>query len=189
MSANWFVALPVPADGWFARVGDPPSGVRRFHPSDLHLTVAFLGAVDAEAAARAFAVARALPLAPVQASLGAVVPMGGPRHFSALSARLQAGERAIADAIAAVRDGACVAAGARCDVRPVLPHLTVARLGRRATPAERREAVRWAAALDLTGVHVSIARVALYTWARDRASQLFECVADVALGEDPSRRA
>jgi 2'-5' RNA ligase len=50
---NWFIALPVSPLGWFERlVPPPPAGFRAFHPDDLHLTIAFLGAVDDATASR-----------------------------------------------------------------------------------------------------------------------------------------
>ena len=50
MQPNWFIATPIAPGRWFDRVSAPPSGIRRFHPEDLHATVAFLGAVREEAA-------------------------------------------------------------------------------------------------------------------------------------------
>ena len=181
MKPNWFVALPVPPDAWFARVSNPPPGVRLFHPEDLHLTVAFLGGVDEAAARAAFDQARAIPLAARTVRLGEVVPMGNARRPSALSARLHEGNDAVARAITAVRDAVCDAAGAPREQRPALPHLTVARPRRTATYDERKDAVRWAASLDLGAPDVVLDAVALYTWSNERRERLFTIVDRAAL--------
>lgn len=173
MKANWFVALPVPAAGWFERLGEAPPGVRLFHPEDLHLTVAFLGAVSEDAARRGFEQARAFPLAAREITLGPVIPMGNKRRPSALSARLIEGEREVAQAITQVRDAICDAAGAPRELRPALPHLTVARPLRSATYAERTSALAWAASLDLGTPRVSLTCIALFTWSAERRERLF----------------
>lgn len=178
MRANWFIGLPVPGEDWFARVGEPPPCVRLFHPEDLHLTVAFLGAVAEARARRAFARASTLPLAPTQVVLGTVVPMGNPRHPSALSACLVEHEREVAQAIDVVRHAACDEAGARRDERPVLPHLTVARIRRGASRDEQQSAVTWAQGIDLGAPRTWLTQVALYTWSEDRKTRLFR-IADV----------
>lgn len=166
---NWFVAAPVPPDDWFDRlVTLPPSGLRRFHPDDLHLTIAFLGAVGEAAARRAFAALR-WPAGAARVTLGAVVPMGSNRRYSALSALLDDGRQRVEGAIAATRDIVCTAAGARLEHRPAKAHLTLARPHRRATPAERDDGLAWARGLSLAGVGLVLTRVALYTWAEDRA--------------------
>lgn len=181
MSANWFVALPVSAEPWFAQVGDPPAGVRLFHPDDLHLTVAFLGGVGEAAARAAFAAARGFRLATRMITLGPVVPMGNPRRPSALSARLVEGDRDLAAAITDVRDAICDAAEAKRELRPALPHLTIARPRRSATYGERAAAVRWAATLDLGAPRLELSALALYTWSETRSARLFTIVERLAL--------
>ncbi len=183
--ANWFVAIPIEASDWFSRVGEPPPGIRRFAPEDLHLTLAFLGAVGEDAARAAFERARAIPLAPCEVQLGALVPMGAARRFSALSAHLSQGEATVAAAIMAVRDDVCDAAGARRDLRPALPHLTLARPTRKATQSERAEALRWARALELGAPRVQLDSVALYTWFPERRERLFQIVDRCALASSP----
>lgn len=185
MKANWFVALPVTAGEWYARVGEAPPGVRLFHPEDLHLTVAFLGAVQEEAALRGFAEAAAIDLPICDVVLGPIVPMGNPRRPSALSARLVEGERQVVAAITSVRHAVSDAAGAPREDRPALPHLTVARPKRSATFAERAVAIRWAAAIDLGAPRVRLASVALYTWSEERKERLFKVVRQLPLRASP----
>jgi 2'-5' RNA ligase len=178
--ANWFIAFPVPDDeGWLdARVGPPPNRVRRFHPADLHATLAFLGPVEESAARRAFELARGLSSLPppLRIGLSRVVGMGPPGRWSALSALLAAGRPELEDAIAAGREPILSAAGAPSDRRPPLPHVTVARLARRVGPGERRAAERWAETLDLSPVVTTVDALALYTWSEDRTDRLFRIV-------------
>lgn len=178
MLPNWFVGLPVDPTGWFpARVGAPPPNVRRFAPEDLHVTVAFLGPVSAEAARAGWAaVAAAAVAGPIPARLGPVLPFGDRRRPSALSATLTDGRAAVEALIGALRDPALAAAGARPDPRPPLAHVTLARPVRRASDADRARAVAWARALDLSDVPVRFDRVCLYTWDEARRERLFRVV-------------
>jgi len=86
------------------------------------------------------------------------------------------GRDALSEMIAQARDPLLRAAGAPEDSRPPLPHMTLARIQRRASAAERREALRWAQGIDLRGVVFTAAAVALYTWAADRQERLFQIV-------------
>lgn len=169
MAANWFVALPVPAGGWLETL-QPPPGVRLFAPEDLHLTLAFLGAVSAERARAAFACAETLPLQPLEIGLGQVVPLGSRRRPSAFSALLEQGRAEVERAIAAIRDALCDAAGAPRDARPPLAHITLARPVRAATPQQLQAARAWASSLSLTRARAWLSRVALFTWSRERTA-------------------
>jgi 2'-5' RNA ligase len=74
------------------------------------------------------------------------------------------------------------AAGAPPDDRDALPHMTFARIQRRATPKERRAALAWARSLDLGDASFVIRSVALYTWTEDRRERLFQIVKQRFLG-------
>jgi len=182
LAPNWFVGIPVPASGWFERgVPEPPEGFRRFHPDDLHMTVAFLGSVSA-AEAREGWQALSWFLGPIEVSLGSVVPMGAPHRYSALSIEVGQGREAVEQAISAGRDAVCDAAGVRREKRPAKAHITIARPHRRATDAQREAGLRWAKRLDLSGVIVPLDAVALYTWAEDRKTRQFRIVERMASG-------
>lgn len=179
-SANWFIGLPVSPGTWFEHVAAPPPAVRLFGPGDLHLTVAFLGRVGEDAARAAWA-GTSLSLSPTDITFDRVVPMGSPRHWSALSILLGEGREAIEDALGVAREAAYRAAGAEPDTRPPKAHITVARLKRNATRSERTEAEVWAQQLVLPKVPVRVETIALYTWAEDRATKLFEIVEQCGL--------
>ncbi len=192
MRPNHFIGLVVPsraADGtpWFAdRVPDPPPGIRRFDATDLHVTIAFLGPVEEDAAARAW---RALPAlgTPFDVRLGAVLALGRPRRYSALSARVDADHDRIARRIGAVRGPLLEIAGAPPETRPVLPHVTVARPTRAASPSQRQAGRAWGEGLDLHGVALRLDTLAWFTWAEDRRGRLFRVVDRRSTRDGPGR--
>lgn len=183
---NWFFGFPL--DGAFVQGLPPlPGGLRLYHPDDVHLTLAFLGGCGEDGAERALAALDARlaldpPLA-TEVTLGAVVPMGGSRrHYSALSALLDAGREAMTATLTAYRDALTEAATGRREARPAKPHVTIARPKRRATEAERAAGLAWAEALDLSDVRARLDRIALFTWSERRLDQLFRIVAERRLG-------
>lgn len=173
--ANWFIALPVSAEGWFATLPAPPPATRLFASADLHLTVAFLGGVS-EARARAAWAALVWPTPPVTVTLGAIVPLGPKPRYSALSAELDEGRAIVERAIMEARTACCEAAGVAIDPRPAIAHVTVARPQRRASDTERAAALGWAAEITLPGAPLRLDTAALYTWADDRKDALFRIV-------------
>jgi 2'-5' RNA ligase len=179
---NWFFGFPV--DGSFVLdLPDLPHAFRRFHPADVHVTLAFLGSCTESASARALdALDRQLEIAPpraVDVSLGRVVPMGGSqRAYTALSALLDRGAHAVATTITSLRNDLTEAAAGRREARPVKPHLTIARPRRRASNTDREAGLAWAAGLDLGSVEARLDRIALYTWSEMRNVRLFRIVAE-----------
>lgn len=89
---------------------------------------------------------------------------------------IDVGSEAFIEMINEARGPLLQAADAPPDDRRPLPHMTVARIQRRARGAERREAVRWAEGLDVRGTSFTTVSVALFTWATDRAERLFQIV-------------
>ncbi len=180
MSANWFIALPVSAEPWFYSLGNtpcaPPPAVQLFHPADLHLTVAFLGAVAESAARAAFVHAQSFALAPIAVELGPVQALGARQRPSALSATLAPGAArdCVAAAMAGIREVMWNAAKARPDSRPPLPHVTLARPKRDCNRSELHQALRWAAELPVCGTRIWLDRIALYTSAKDPGAQKFQ---------------
>ena len=155
----------------------PPPRVRVFATSDLHLTLGFLGSVQEPDARKAWHRIGDFPsFRRVTGSFIGIEPLGHPRKPSALSAIVDTGREPLAEMVAEARASLLSAAGAPEDTRPPLPHMTLARIQRRAKAAERREALRWAQAIDLGGVTFTAPSVALYTWADDRQERLFQIV-------------
>jgi 2'-5' RNA ligase len=185
--ANWFLAFPL--DGAFV-LGLPPlpSNFRRFHPEDVHLTLAFLGTCGEAGAERAVAALdqrlHEQPQRPFAISLGQVVPMGGSRRsYSALSALLEEGHAEASACILSLRDDLMLAGAGRSEKRPPKPHVSIARPRNRASELDREAGLRWAAALQLEAVHAQLDRIALYTWSESRRERMFEIVAVRRLGQ------
>lgn len=178
--ANWFIGLPVPAGPWFHAL-QPPEGVRQFGPSDLHVTVAFLGAVQEAQALAAFAYAPDFPLPASEVQLGPVECLGSKRRPSAFSALLLTGRAEVEAALSSVREQMWEAAQARRDTRPPLAHVTFARPSRRAARDDYQRALRWAKGLQLGAPSVRLERIALYTWSEDRQTSLFRVVRELPL--------
>ncbi len=177
---NWFVGFPV--DGAFlASLPPPPRAVRLYHPDDVHLTLAFLGACGEEAARRSWGLLERAELAAAEISLGSVVPMGSARSYSALSALLERGRTELEASLGRLRDPLTEAASGRRERRPPQPHVTLARAQRMASDAERAAGIEWAAGLDLGGVSARLNRVALYTWTEIRRPRLFRIVEELEL--------
>lgn len=161
---NWFIALPVPADALPSGIlASLPPGVARLHPDDLHITVAFLGAVDADRARRAWA---ELPLTdtPLATHTGARAALGRPARPSALGLDLDAdaADGALTAFVARWRDCLRAAAGVVPETRAVRPHVTLGRPLRRAGARLRQRIDDWLAERD-EPVRIELDRIALYT--------------------------
>jgi 2'-5' RNA ligase len=154
-----------------------PRRVRVFSASDLHVTLGFLGSVQEPAARDAWAcIGGFASFRPVAGSFDRVQALGHRTKPSALSAIVGDGREAMAQMISEARDPVLAAAHAAPDHRPPLPHMTLARIQRRAQSAERGEALRWAEGIDLRGISFTAPSVALYTWSLDRQERLFRIV-------------
>jgi 2'-5' RNA ligase len=175
VAPNWFIAFPMHVEG--LDLPTAPPRVRLFGAADLHVTLGFLGTVQHSEALAAWAeLGRFRSLRSVRGTFGGVKPLGNPRKPSALSAIVDKGREAMSEMIAEARGPLLSAAGADPDDRPPLPHMTIARIQRRARGPERRQALRWAEALDLSKARFTASSVALYTWSTDRQERLFQIV-------------
>lgn len=155
----------------------PPPRVRLFVRSDLHCTLAFLGSVSEDHARRAWdRLPDLMHFGAVAGSFSEVKPLGSSRKPSALSAMVADGHASLSAMIAGGRASLLEVAGAPPDERKPLPHMTVARIQRRASSAEREAAIVWAQSLSLADASFVVSSVALYTWADDRQSRLFQIV-------------
>jgi 2'-5' RNA ligase len=137
----------------------------------------FLGAVQESEARKAWALIDGFSsFRCVEGTFEQVKPLGHPRKPSALSAIVASGRDELSEMVLEARAPLLAAADARPDERPPLPHMTLARIQRRANAAERREALRWAEGLDLRTASFRVDSVALYTWSAQRELRLFDVV-------------
>ena len=154
-----------------------PKRVRVFGVDDLHLTLCFFGSVQEVDARRAWeGIDRFGALRAVDGTFAEAKPLGHPKKPSALTAMVGEGRDAFDDMIVEARSPLLEEAGAPPDDRPPLPHMTFARIQRRADAAERRAALAWLDRLDLTRARFAVRDVALYTWSADRQARLFDVV-------------
>ena len=175
MKPNWFVAAPVPAAPWLPRVLESlPPTCRGFQPEDVHMTVAFLGAMAPARREDVVAVLAAIREQPITIELGRLLALPSRRRVSALSFALAQGDEAARALIGRHRDALIHAAGARPDDRPPLAHITVARPLRKHGEAARRAARDWAQEVTPPDATLVVDRLALYTWADDRRVRQFQ---------------
>jgi RNA 2',3'-cyclic 3'-phosphodiesterase len=181
---NWFLAFPVSAP-WLVDLPPLPPRFRRFQPSDVHLTLLFLGGCGEAAALSALAAIRVVlathRVSPMTVTLSHVVPMGPKREYTALSALLDQGQATVVESMKQLRDAPADAAGIRRDKRPPIPHVTLGRPQRRATEEDRAAGLAWADAVKLPQAPHTLDRVALYTWHNERRDALFRIVDAVPL--------
>ncbi|MBX3274008.1 MAG: hypothetical protein KF729_27330 [Sandaracinaceae bacterium] len=184
--SNWFIGWPLEAAALDAILAAPPRGVRVLAPEDRHVTLAFLGPVGEARAGAAFDALDVASLRPLEVTLGGVVLMGHPRRGTALAAELERGRDGTEAAIGALREAPIAAAGARAEARPPYAHATLARIAQRASPTERRAALRWAAALPTRGLGATLAAIALFGPAEHPGPARYRAVRVTALAPAPS---
>lgn len=181
---NWFIGLPVAAQELPAGLlGSIPPGLRRFHADDLHLTVAFLGAVRPDAARAAWRLAGDIEEGPLRADTGPLAAFGRPGRPSAYGLELGAGGEAVAAFIARWRDPLRAAAGVGAERRDVRPHVTLARPPRRGARTIRERADTWLAQAQPGPATLTLERIALYTRAPPGDERLFQRVDEAPLGQ------
>lgn len=175
MQANWFIALPLPPTslppGELAQV---PAGTRTFAPEDLHVTVAFLGAVGEQRALHAWSRLDTDAELPLQASIGARAVFGSPRRPSALGLDLDTAgsDGALTRFITAWRNTLREAAGLAPEQRPARPHVTLGRPPRRTDTSWKNALAAW---LDRPppDTLIRLERIALYTRAEPGGARRF----------------
>lgn len=184
LSANWFIGIVVDPGRWFERVmADAPAMVRVIHPGDLHMTGAFLGPCGAELAERAWARLEEEPLPSVDVALGALEAFGNVRRGAALAAVLTDGREEAVRLMSSVRDLGLEAAGLPPSSRAMRPHVTLARVKRRARDGERRVALSWAETIPPIQAQLQLVSLALYTRADAAAPQSYRMVRERTIGD------
>jgi RNA 2',3'-cyclic 3'-phosphodiesterase len=182
---NWFVGWPALIEPkWLdeLRIKAPPD-LRWFAPEDLHITLAFLGAIPAERCRAVIAHLDKVPAPTGRLVTGPLRLLPSERRFSALSLPLNGADADLGTLIASHRDAISDAAGVARESRPPLPHLTVARPKKRAAHPQRHAIAKWATEISLAPAIVRLGPLALYAWAADRSFRQFQIIA--AAGQAP----
>ncbi len=176
---NWFIAWPIDAMALAPSLREGlPAGLRRVAEADLHITLAFLGAVGAEHADRAWRRALTLPCPVFRVEPLRLAALGNPRRPSAYGMVLDDDAGRLTAFIGEHRDALRAAAGVEPESRPALPHLTLARPPRSAGPAIRQRASAWLERTDIPAITLQLDRFVLYTRAPDQRASRFLRVAE-----------
>lgn len=176
MKPNWFIGLYCDETGWLqSSVQHLPPRVRAFQRSDLHVTLAFLGACSEAAALQAWKQATQHPPAALYMTTSALQPMGKKSRPSAFSLLFDDDEPLVVW-MQTHRAAVLAAAAARPDNRTPLPHLTIARPQRRISQSQRDKALIWCQSQKIQPQQLWFRHMALYTWSMDRKIQLFRKV-------------
>ena len=135
--ASWFIGFPAQLELELK----PPKGVRILAKEDRHLTVAFFGQCGETRARKAFALAPRPPT--VEVTLGDTVMLGRQERPCAMAVTIEEGRSELESFIKEWRNTLRKAAGLRAEQGTPLPHITLARVGRRAAEDQYEAAVRW----------------------------------------------
>lgn len=185
MKPNWFVAFPVAADGWFAPlVQSCPEVCRVFAESDLHLTLAFFGALENEAIARVRAFLPSIQTPRLDFRFDHVLLLPPTKRFSAVCLGLGEGREAVAAVMAEWRDVLAEVAGLPAETRAPLPHVTIARPMRKFKQQAQTAAAAWAEQLQPPTQQLTLTRLALYTWSDQRPRIQFRIDQEQPLTDD-----
>ena len=187
LKPNWFIAFPFD-DSPQLPVELPPA-VRVFSPEDLHITLAFFGGCTKVMAYKAWErliehmVRQEEPrMAAVEVSAHDVTMLGHPAAPSAITLRLNIGRVVVEKAIRDYRPWLLEAARVPPETREPIAHVTLARIHRNASEAEREQAIEWAHSLEIRASS-KLKRIGLYTWNRDQSQKRFDLVETWALDD------
>lgn len=181
---NWFVALPVRESaellGELARTAPPE--IRLFAPEDMHLTVAFLGAMPEVRVPQVLEVMQKIDFEPFIISLDALIPLPSAKFPSAFAYKLGRGHAQTVAVMENWRDALLQAGGAPPERRPPFPHLTVGRPQRKFGAQGRQAGIHWAADILPIEFETCVDSIALYTWSDDRRQKQFKIVKEYPMG-------
>lgn len=110
-------------------------------PSNFHITLAFLGSLDQEAAARARSAAVSVRSEPFQMELDSLGHWPEPQVLWCGARRVPAAARTLADGLRQ----RLVSVGLKPDIKPFVPHVSLARKVRRVAALGNFGPVAWAA--------------------------------------------
>ena len=175
---NWFIAIPIDLGQMYSHViGRPIKQVRVIRQEDLHLTLAFLGAIEKEAALELWKSLEISDLKTIFLALGKVGSFGPQEKPSAYGICPAAANEDLSKLFRHLVSHVLSVTGIDVGTRRFRPHITFARPKRAPNVDERLQAKEWAFSRDFSLIAPMIlSKLALYTWNEDRDVKLFRIV-------------
>ncbi|GBD04535.1 RNA 2',3'-cyclic phosphodiesterase [bacterium HR20] len=168
MQPNWFVAIEAVAE---QPLSFPPlvEGMRLLHPADYHVTIAFFGQLPFDPSDRIAGLLSQIRSGRFCAVATEALLLPRRDYASVVALGFGEGSDTLRSVITQWRDRLRGALDLDPEQRPVLPHLTVARMKPRRDHCAIQERSRWAAALaGELPITFSFRRIGLYTWQNER---------------------
>ncbi len=178
--ANWFIALTVDAPWWFENL-EFPEGARKFHPEDLHCTIAFLGSINLHQVEAAQTLLRSMREPSIECQFSSLMCLPSEKNFRALAVGLHDQQNLTSSIIRRYRDEFHRAVGQQAETREVLAHVTLARPSRSCTRDQQSTIIHWMKQQHIPSTSLVLNSCALYTWADDRRERQFRIVEQIAL--------
>ncbi|MES0490019.1 MAG: hypothetical protein ABUK01_08515 [Leptospirales bacterium] len=170
MKPNWFVAFSVSPDSWYEEVYKTvEEPMYKYHPEDLHSTVAFFGSLDEEGVERVKRVMDTFDEKSLLVTLGKLLFLPTLQKYSAVSYSVDEGNAVLQNYIQKYRDQFFIAAKQDVDSRPPLPHVTIVRPPKKTTVGENRKFSKSIQKLSTPRNKILINTLSLYTWSENRS--------------------
>jgi 2'-5' RNA ligase len=160
-----FAALPLPpTPAVEALHASLPEHLRRVHPADLHVTIAYFGRIDPELHGPILAAIASVRFDGLTVCLGGVLALPSRQRPTAITLRLGPGpgNDAVAQLIRTHRNPLLELAGRPHETRVPLPHITFARpRGRKMDDAKRQSILAWCDGQSAVNTAVRLSELAL----------------------------
>ncbi len=157
-----FAALALPSVPAIEELqGRLPPELRRIHPADMHLTVAYFGRIDPALHEPLLDALGTCSFGGVEVVFDTLLPLPAREHPTALTLTLADGpsREAVVVLMTEQRPRLADVAGVPPEVRGLLPHVTFARpRGRRMDDAKRAAILAWSDAQPALGARVTLGR-------------------------------
>ncbi len=181
---NYFIGYAVENALWHdPRRPLPGEGLWWVHPHDLHMTVAFLGAISERKARECFAWAILQGVPPVRGSLGAPIPLGSRPPASAFARPFLNGEKEAKAVLKTLAPPLLEQAGRPPETREPLPHITVLRAQRSASVATQQQILPWLTEQNWEEDAVSLTCFGLFGWTPERSVRRYQLIEHIRLDD------
>ncbi|PIE01747.1 MAG: RNA 2',3'-cyclic phosphodiesterase [Acidobacteria bacterium] len=173
---NWFAAFAIEPTAamraWLDTIAEnAPLGVVFFKPMDLHITVAFFGALSSEQVPVLLQTIGKIAFSPFSIEFGETRALPSRKRFSALTLTLGKGRDKVTKMMGELESNLLALVGKRSRRSP-LPHMTFARPKKRSDG----EILSWLDQLNPPDCSVIIREITMYTRSDNRRQSLFKRV-------------